>query len=201
MSLDLSLHTLKLDESLINEILEPAIDSFMGSDSYPLDKVPKFAGAGVYGLFIGDGTKSVYHKVVDQDYPIYIGKAVPSGSRQGKSKASGAQLYNRLREHYRSISHGKLGSCKFTCKFMIMNGVAEDLIPALESKLISKFHPLWNSYIDGFGIHTPGKGRFNQQPSEWDTIHPGRPWLSKLTGAPRDAGQVLEKVKSYKMRK
>ena len=82
-----------------------------------------------------------------------------------------------------------------------MEGVGEDLIPAMEATLIRNLNPLWNSCIDGFGIHTPGTGRFNQQPSEWDTIHPGRPWLDKLTGAPRDKKVVEQKIKSYQMKR
>ena len=43
-----------------------------------------------------------------------------------------------------------------------------------ESLLIERFQPIWNVLIEGFGIHTPGKGRKKQVRSKWDTLHPGR---------------------------
>jgi hypothetical protein len=46
--------------------------------------------------------------------------------------------------------------------------------------LIEKNKPLWNVVVDGFGNHDPGSGRYNQQISAWDTIHPGRSWAKKL---------------------
>ena len=49
-----------------------------------------------------------------------------------------------------------------------------------ESLLIERTKPLWNIVIDGFGNHDPGSGRYNQQMSAWDTIHPGRNWARKL---------------------
>jgi len=39
---------------------------------------------------------------------------------------------------------------------------------------------LWNIVLDGFGNHEPGSGRYNQQRSAWDIIHPGRQWAEKL---------------------
>jgi hypothetical protein len=34
--------------------------------------------------------------------------------------------------------------------------------------------------LDGFGNHDLGKGRYNQQRSAWDIIHPGRKWAKNL---------------------
>ncbi|WP_218119560.1 Eco29kI family restriction endonuclease [Roseospirillum parvum] len=52
-------------------------------------------------------------------------------------------------------------------------------IPLGESLLISRFVPLWNKWVDGFGNHDPGGGRYNQERSRWDVLHPGRPWATK----------------------
>ena len=41
--------------------------------------------------------------------------------------------------------------------------------------LIIRFKPLWNVFIQGFGINAPGAGREKQRRSMWDTLHPGRP--------------------------
>lgn len=194
-------HTLPLDEKLVDKILVPAAKRFMSTEKYSLNEIPMFSGVGVYAIYVDSRANTIYKGVITDDYPLYVGKAVPTGSRQGRSTTSDRQLRNRLLEHKRSIEQGGLPVELFKCRFMVMEGIGEDLIPAMESTLIRIFHPLWNSYIDGFGIHTPGAGRFNQQPSEWDTLHPGRPWLEKLTGAPRDKALIAQKIKSYKMRR
>lgn len=202
MSFDPDNHTLQIDEEFVSQqILIPAAKRFLSTEKYPIDSLPMFRGVGVYAIYVDREADTIYNRVLDDDYPIYVGKAVPSGSRQGRLTNADRQLRNRLQEHKRSLDHGGLPADHFTCRFMVMTGIGEDLIAALESTLIRLFHPLWNSYIDGFGIHTPGQGRFNQQPSEWDTLHPGRPWLDKLTGAPRDKNQIAAKIKSYQMRK
>ncbi|MDR0670086.1 MAG: Eco29kI family restriction endonuclease [Treponema sp.] len=48
---------------------------------------------------------------------------------------------------------------------------------------------LWNIVVDGFGNHDPGSGRYNQQISSWDTIHPGRNWAKKL-----QKGKTVEEI-------
>lgn len=64
--------------------------------------------------------------------------------------------------------------------------------------LISMYsNPLWNSIIDGFGNHDPGKGRYNQAVSEWDFLHPGRVWVERLTGQKPVMKNILHKIKSY----
>ena len=52
--------------------------------------------------------------------------------------------------------------------------------------MINRFKPVWNSVIDGFGNHAPGKGRKNQVQSPWDMLHPGRQWAKKLPAGPKD---------------
>ena len=80
---------------------------------------------------------------------------------------------------------------------MILPGRATDMISAMESYLIRQYGPLWNSYIDGFGINAPGAGRYNQSPSEWDTLHAGRYYAAQLTGQPRDAETIMLKIRAY----
>ncbi len=55
------------------------------------------------------------------------------------------------------------------------------------------FSPLWNQILDGFGNH-PGAGRYNQQRSSWDGIHPGRPWAKRLKPNSRSKEEVLEVI-------
>ena len=82
---------------------------------------------------------------------------------------------------------------------MVLDNVERDLIVPVESELIRSFRTLWNSCLDGFGIHDPGSGRYNQQRSEWDTLHPGRIWADKLIGMPRDLDAIRTKVKQFLM--
>jgi len=48
--------------------------------------------------------------------------------------------------------------------------------------------------IDGLGNHDPGAGRYNQQRSPWDVIHPGRPWAQKLKPNSRSTGEILKVI-------
>ena len=49
----------------------------------------------------------------------------------------------------------------FHCRFMILENAACDMIGTIEAALIRCYTPVWNSSIDGFGNHDPGKGRYN----------------------------------------
>lgn len=164
---------------------------------------PFFRGTGVYALYYS-GDFAVYSALAEVNrvvsrWPIYVGKAVPPGRRTGRTTGSGApQLYRRLQEHMRSIESGEgLRVSDFRCRFMILEGSLVDLIVPIESALIRKYEPLWNSVVDGFGNHDPGSGRYNQSPSEWDVLHPGRSWVSKLTGELPDKEELVVKVQRH----
>jgi hypothetical protein len=131
--------------------------------------------------------------------PIYVGKAVPRGRRQGRKTSShSAELYNPINEHRRSIDRARnLAPSDFPCRFVLLEDEMSDTIVTVESALIRKYWPLWNSVIDGFGNHDPGSGRYEQQASEWDTLHPGRSWVEKLTGEPRDQDQIEKKIADH----
>ncbi|MGI9283525.1 MAG: Eco29kI family restriction endonuclease [Endozoicomonas sp.] len=148
-----------------------------------LQNLPAFDGAGVYALYLIDAKDTPYQGKVPADKPIYIGKAVPEGWRQGRPTGEVTKkLRQRLGEHMRSLEAVGLGCARFKARFAILEGNGLDLISALESTLIREIQSLWNSSIDGFGNHDPGKGRYNQAPSEWDTLHPGRNWADRLQG-------------------
>lgn len=66
---------------------------------------------------------------------------------------------------------------------MILVGDEANLISLVEAGLTRRYRPLWNSIVDGFGNHDPGKGRYNQAISEWDALHTGRSWVARLTGS------------------
>jgi hypothetical protein len=195
-------HIAKISDKKIEAVVKPAFDFFEGTPYYQLNNLPTFEGAGVYALFLKSTDGTCYEGNLPSMHPIYVGKAVPSGSRQGKKTGTGAALKSRLRKHLKSISEVEnLDADAFLCRFMILQGQATDMISAMESYLIRQYNPLWNSYIDGFGINAPGAGRYNQSPSEWDTLHPGRYYAKQLTGEPRDKELIINKIASYSIKK
>ena len=193
MVFDINEHTLRIDN-----VLQPLIDGFRGAPQYPLSAVPAFEGAGVYALYLIDARGTAYEGHIRSDTPIYVGKAVPAGSRQGRVAAGATnKLRSRINEHRRSIETVGLDASMFIVRFAVLEGTGLDLISALESALIRDFQPLWNSRIDGFGNHNPGSGRYEQAPSEWDILHPGRPWAERLTGTRPSLDAIHEKIRSY----
>ncbi|MCG7571601.1 MULTISPECIES: Eco29kI family restriction endonuclease [Pseudoalteromonas] len=138
--------------------------------------------------FMGSGVYALYYNGADKDYagignvPIYVGKAVPTGARTGSMvRKEEPKLKSRLNEHARSIQQASnLKIADFKCQFMIIPVDMSAIIPVVESMLINKYRPIWNTQIDGFGNHDPGKGRYEQARSAWDRKHPGRKWADKL---------------------
>ena len=167
------------------ELCKDAVRAFNGTPVCELPP-PRFTGSGVYAIYC-TAKKGIYerygNKVNRMGYnvPIYVGKAVPAGARKGGfglGTDPGLALYNRLREHADSVNEAKnLELRDFSCRFLAVDDI---WIPLAESLLIERFSPLWNRVLDGFGNHDPGKGRYNQQKSPWDTLHPGRNWAERL---------------------
>jgi hypothetical protein len=60
---------------------------------------------------------------------------------------------------------------------------------------------VWNRVLDGFGNHTPGAGRFKQQRSRWDTLHPGRSWAEKCAPNNVPLETINELVEAFLMGK
>ena len=150
-------------------------------------------GSGVYALFYR-GTFPVYQTVADGERPVYVGKAVPPGSRSGRVlDGQKPELRKRLGEHARSISDvDNLNVADFVCKHLAVEPV---WITLAEQFLIQHYSPVWNLCLDGFGNHDPGEGRRNSQRSWWDTLHPGRSWAADLTE--RDAEEAQAKVVEF----
>lgn len=104
-------------------------------------------------------------------------------------------MFRRLTEHAGSIEQAaNLEKAHFKCRFLVVDDI---WVPLAESLLIQMFSPLWNTRIDGFGNHEPGKGRYNQQRSPWDELHPGRPWAAKLQPLAGGVNGVREGTVEY----
>lgn len=201
MSFDYRLHVFHSPQ--FQSVVDEAIEFF---DNTPVHRLPPpdtFAGTGVYGLYYVGGYE-LYAGIAHLNQgncvqPIYVGKAVPPGWRTARSQKTKAPvLYGRLQEHVRSIRQTQdLQTEDFLCRFVILEGVTSDLVVPVEAELIRRYKPLWNSVVDGFGNHDPGKGRYNQAKSEWDVLHPGRSWAKRLTGESPRLGDVMTKIRQH----
>ncbi len=161
----------------------------------------QFIGAGIYAIYY-TGNFHLYERISTLNangafsQPIYVGKAVPAGARMGGIDLGdnpGQALYSRLREHASSINAvNNLSINDFFCRYLTVDDI---WIPLAESLLITKFAPLWNCCLDGFGNHAQGNGRNNQQKTKWDTLHPGRRWATNL-----QANDLTEEVLTQQVR-
>jgi hypothetical protein len=173
----------------------------------PCEALPpeRFEGAGIYALYYS-GDYDLYAPITVADCggePIYVGKAVPSGSRRGGFLKSnpGRALLNRLAQHAESIRANEAWGVEndephlqlddFTCKVLLLDDV---WIPLGEAILISRSEPVWNRIVDGFGKHVSGKGREQGKRSLWDELHPGRAWALREQKAKWSKGEILTRV-------
>lgn len=188
------------------ELVKDAIRFFNGTPVRALPPPERFLGTGVYAIHY-TGKAKPYEKYSDlnrlaYDFPIYVGKAVPKGWRQSRrtdaAEKQSSELYSRLREHARSINAAtNIAIEDFSCRFMIFEGTSSDMIGTFEAAVIKWKRPLWNSFLDGFGNHTPGSGRFEQAPSEWDVVHPGRAWAKKCKGKTRPRQLIIAGIEEF----
>ena len=188
------------------ELVKDAVRFFNGTPVHELPPSERFLGSGVYALYYtGENPLYARYKELNRlsyDFPIYVGKAVPEGWRQSRISHSeitqSTELYRRLREHSKSISAGEdLNLTDFSCRFVIFEKEGSDMIGSIEAALIKLNRPLWNSCVDGFGNHDPGKGRYEQARSDWDVTHPGRLWAERLNGVPKNKDDIAIKITNH----
>jgi hypothetical protein len=182
---------------------ESVAEAMLQQPIHPLPPDEPFIGAGIYALYY-EGDFALYADIAERNrdgrysWPLYVGKAVPAGVRKGGyglGADPGQALFRRLSEHAGSINDAEnLKLADFRCRFLVVDDI---WIPLAESLLVAMYSPLWNQKIDGFGNHDPGKGRYNQQRSPWDVIHPGRPWAYKLKPPSNDEHAVREDAAAY----
>ena len=201
MAFNYSLHV--FHSSQFRSVVNLAIRFFSSTPVHSLPPSDSFVGTGVYALYY-QGNFKLYSDIAklnnkDCTHPIYVGKAVPPGWRAARTTGSEAPILNhRLQEHARGILQvSNLEVKDFLCKFIILGDVESDLVVPVEAELIRRYRPLWNSIVDGFGNHDPGRGRYKQARSEWDVLHPGRLWTARLTGESPHLGKVKAKVKKF----
>ena len=188
------------------ELVKDAIRFFNGTPVHGLPLSDRFLGTGVYALYY-TGANPLYLRLSELNrlsyaIPIYVGKAVPRGWRQGRVSDSqlsqSNELHSRLREHTRNIEIcDGLETSSFACRFVIFEETGSDMISTVEAALIKLFKPLWNTAVDGFGNHTPGAGRFEQAKSDWDVIHNGRAFAALCKGQPKEDTVIYRNIENH----
>jgi hypothetical protein len=187
-------------------IIQDILNFFETTPTYPLTFSERFHGVGVYGIYC-QAKSGIYHPFsrlnqANYQYPIDIGKAVPKGWRQARQNIASStkqyELHHRLREHYRSITMAQnLDVSDYFFRFILLEGQERDLISTIEAALIRQYTPLWNTVIDGFGNHDPGRGRYAQAKSDWDVCHPGRVWADRCQGIPHSQNDLHRKISDF----
>lgn len=181
-------------------------EAMLNQSASPLANLQSFYGAGIYALYY-QGQFAAYSKLArinrtqGATVPIYVGKAIPPGGRKGgmlEADAISAKptkaLFKRLTEHAESIRATDLKIEDFSCRYLVVDDI---WIPLGESLLITRFSPLWNLLLDGFGNHDPGAGRYNGLIPKWDVLHPGRAWASRCRPRIETPTQIAAEVEAW----
>ena len=193
-----------LSESISRELL--------GSEPIPLGEVTSFSGSGIYALFYY-GEFPAYGRMVAQNrdmpgsWPVYVGKAAPSARKGGEGDIDaasdpsavfvGTRLFDRMKNHRQSILAAEnLEIADFSVKLLVLSYI---WVPMAETAMITRYMPLWNKVVDGFGNHDPGSGRINGVRSRWDTLHPGRAWSGKYPERRESAQDIEQNVIQFLM--
>ncbi len=178
-------------------------EALLRSEAHPLGGLPDFEGAGIYAIYYR-GKFKAYARLAEANreapsIPIYVWKAVSAGARKDggmeDSDSPGKALVGSLKDHAKSIAAvNDLGIADFWCQYLVVDDI---WIPLGESLLIARFSLVWNSLVDGFGNHTPGKGRFEGMRPRWDVLHPGRAWSEKCAQRDETFDDIVRDVETY----
>ena len=177
-------------------------DALLQRTPKKLSELAPFHGAGIYAIYYS-GDFPAYQKLSQINatqgptVPIYVGKAIPEGGRKGGSPLAEKltrALYRRLVEHAESIQSTELKIEDFVCRYLVVDDI---WIPLGESLLITEFSPLWNVFLEGFGNHDPGQGRYKGLAPKWDVLHPGRAWAKKCAKRPQTSAQIASEAQSW----
>lgn len=180
-----------------------AAEALLSTEPEALGSLEPFKGAGVYAIYYcGSFTPYTWIREANEGghwlAPIYVGKAIPKGGRKGGfglDAAGGTSLIGRLNKHAESIraASSTLDIADFYCRFLVVDDI---WIPLIETLMISRFSPIWNNPIDGFGNHDPGAGRYQGLRPRWDVLHPGRAWADKCRQRPETAESITLEIEA-----
>lgn len=158
-------------------------DTLLAQERHPLAALPKFYGSGVYAIYYR-GPFDAYAPIANADTPIYVGKADPADANAQTPTEQGIRLWNRLKDHRKSIIATELAIDDFECRYLVVRSAWQG---TAESYLIQRFMPVWNNEARvcyGFGKHGDDPETRSNTRSPWDTLHPGRPWATGSKNVP-----------------
>jgi hypothetical protein len=161
----------------------------------------RFDGIGLYALYY-QGEFLPYSpiaspKEITDRRPIYVGRCVAPGLRHSNrgNAPIASSLYNRLLQHEADLRQAEnLHINDFYSQYLVADNASLSLA---QSILFDRYDPIWNTVIEGFGNHNPGKGRSLARRSDWDTIHPGRPWAKHLLEGVASAGELTARLAKH----
>lgn len=174
-------------------------EALLAQPVQPLIGLKKFEGSGIYAIYYA-GNFPCYAALIQAheshpfSTPIYVGKAIPKGGRKGGhvEDTKSMSLFARLMQHGKSVIEAEnLDEKDFFCRFLVVDDI---WIPLGETLLITKFAPVWNKLVDGFGNHNPGKRRHAGLRPRWDVLHPGRPWAERCQPRSETADEIARDV-------
>ena len=179
-------------------------EALLARATQPMATLEPFGGEGIYAIYY-TGNFAAYELIANRnrgdrfEAPIYVGKAVPEGARKGgksgTKSGAGKALFIRILEHAESVQRvSNLSLADFHCRYLVVDDI---WIPLAESLPINKFLPVWNTIVDGFGNHDPGKGRYEGKRPRWDVIHPGREWAARCAERVETPEQILADVEEH----
>jgi len=166
----------------------------------PLANIQRFYGSGVYAIYY-DGDFAAYAPLSKREHPLYVGKADPADSAAKTAVQQGLTLYNRLKDHRRSIAKAAstLSLEDFEYRFLVVQSGYQN---SAEGYLIDLFKPIWNNEVNicfGIGKHGDAPTTRANLRSPWDTIHPGRDWAHRdpTMKDARRRERILEEIEKH----
>src|SRR5262249_2457525 len=132
------------------------------------------------------------------EFPIYVGRAARRGLRRSVegllAPTTEPVLYQRLCYHAATLDHAQnLLLQDFRCRYLVIDDV---WAPVVEALMIHEYQPVWNQVLQGFGNYDSGGGRRGPR-SDWDEIHPGRPWAARLSPAAHSAERISARIATH----
>ncbi len=134
-------------------LAESTANALLARPASRLPPTASFTGAGIYAIYYA-GEFPAYAAIAARNRgglfqtPIYVGRALPPGARKGRyglGESPGKVLFQRLREHARSIQQAKnLKLEDFLCRYLVTDDI---WIPLAEALLIERFKPVWNQGV------------------------------------------------------
>ena len=112
----------------------------------------------------------------------------------GDQRPAPLQPLVRARRSVRAAGNLDIDIDDFRCRWIVIDDI---WIPLGATLIISRFRPVWNIELAGFGNHDPSGGRYNGLRPLWDTLHAGSTWAAKCQPRPETPGELERRVRGF----